>query len=48
MKKRLMFVLFVSLTFLLSFGPNLFAEEGVTDTEIHIGTYGPQTGPAAA
>lgn len=26
----------------------LFAEEGVTDTEIHIGQWGPQTGPAAA
>ncbi|SHJ51729.1 amino acid/amide ABC transporter substrate-binding protein, HAAT family [Desulfatibacillum alkenivorans DSM 16219] len=25
-----------------------FAEEGVTDTEIHIGQWGPQTGPAAA
>lgn len=48
MKKRLMFVLFVSLAFLLSFGPNLCAEEGVTDTEIHLGQWGPQTGPAAA
>jgi len=48
MKKKLMFVLFVSLTFLLSFTPALFAEEGVTDTEIHIGQWGPQTGPAAA
>ncbi len=48
MKKRLMLVLFVSLTFLLSFAPNLFAEEGVTDTEIHLGQWGPQTGPAAA
>ena len=48
MKKRVMLVLFVSLVFLLSFGPNLYAEEGVTDTEIHIGQWGPQTGPAAA
>jgi ABC-type branched-subunit amino acid transport system substrate-binding protein len=48
MKKKLMLVLFVSLAFLLSFGPNLYAEEGVTDTEIHIGSWGPQTGPAAA
>jgi len=48
MKKKLMFVLFVSLAFLLSFVPNLFAEEGVTDTEIHLGQWGPQTGPAAA
>ncbi len=48
MKKRLMLVLFICLAFLLSFSPNLFAEEGVTDTEIHIGQWGPQTGPAAA
>lgn len=48
MKKRLMLVLFVSLAFLLSFVPNLCAEEGVTDTEIHLGQWGPQTGPAAA
>ncbi|MDA3787200.1 MAG: ABC transporter substrate-binding protein [Desulfobacula sp.] len=48
MKKRLMLVLFVSLSFLLSFTPNLCAEEGVTDTEIHLGQWGPQTGPAAA
>ncbi|MBC8443855.1 MAG: ABC transporter substrate-binding protein [Deltaproteobacteria bacterium] len=27
---------------------NGIAEEGVTDTEIHIGQWGPQTGPAAA
>ena len=26
----------------------ILAEEGVTDTEIHIGQWGPQTGPAAA
>jgi ABC-type branched-subunit amino acid transport system substrate-binding protein len=48
MMKKLMFALFVSLAFLLSFSPNLCAEEGVTDTEIHIGQWGPQTGPAAA
>ena len=48
MKKRLLLVLFVSLAFLLSVAPNLCAEEGVTDTEIHIGQWGPQTGPAAA
>ncbi len=37
-------------TFGLGFGfvPSAFAEEGVTDTEIHIGQWGPQTGPAAA
>lgn len=48
MKKRLILVVLVSLAFLLSFAPNLWAEEGVTDTEIHIGQWGPQTGPAAA
>ena len=48
MKKRCLFVLLVSLAFFLSFTPNLCAEEGVTDTEIHIGSWGPQTGPAAA
>lgn len=29
------------------FGQGVWAEEGVTDTEIHIGQWGPQTGPAA-
>jgi ABC-type branched-subunit amino acid transport system substrate-binding protein len=48
MKKRFMLVLCISLAFLLGFSPALFAEEGVTDTEIHIGQWGPQTGPAAA
>ncbi|WP_457552268.1 ABC transporter substrate-binding protein [Desulfobacula sp.] len=48
MKKGFLLVLFVSLAFLLSLCPNLFAEEGVTDTQIHIGQWGPQTGPAAA
>jgi ABC-type branched-subunit amino acid transport system substrate-binding protein len=35
---------------LLAFGfaSAAMAEEGVTDTEIHIGQWGPQTGPAAA
>ena len=48
MKKKLMFVLFIFLTFCLSFTANILAEEGVTDTKIHIGQWGPQTGPAAA
>lgn len=47
MKKSLT-VLFVSLALLFGFMPTLMAEEGVTDTEIHIGQWGPQTGPAAA
>ena len=35
----------VAMVFGLTF--NAMAEEGITDTEIHIGQWGPQTGPAA-
>ena len=45
MKGLFVGVLAVALTFGLSFG--VMAEQGVTDTEIHIGQWGPQTGPAA-
>lgn len=47
MRKTILFALLagVALVFGLSFGA--MAEEGVTDTEIHIGQWGPQTGPAA-
>ena len=45
MKGLFVGVLAVALTFGLSFG--VMAEEGVTDTEIHVGQWGPQTGPAA-
>ena len=45
MKGLFVGVLAVALTLGLSFGA--MAEEGVTDTEIHIGQWGPQTGPAA-
>ncbi len=47
MKKTTLFALLagVALIFALTFGAA--AEEGVTDTEIHIGQWGPQTGPAA-
>ncbi|MCP4022298.1 MAG: ABC transporter substrate-binding protein, partial [Desulfobacteraceae bacterium] len=50
MKKLLVQVLLVSLALALALCvvPNGFAEEGVTDTEIHLGQWGPQTGPAAA
>ncbi|MFH1155204.1 MAG: ABC transporter substrate-binding protein [Pseudomonadota bacterium] len=48
MKKGLRVAMLVFLAFLLSFAPGFAAEEGVTDTEIHIGQWGPQTGPAAA
>ena len=47
MKKKSVwvFVAIAALVFGLTF--NALAEEGVTDTEIHIGQWGPQTGPAA-
>jgi len=47
MKKKSVWVLaaIAALVFGLTF--NAMAEEGVTDTEIHIGQWGPQTGPAA-
>lgn len=48
MKKSLMLFLAVSLAFFLAWAMPVWAEEGVTDTEIHIGQWGPQTGPAAA
>jgi hypothetical protein len=35
----------VAMVFGLTF--NAMAEEGLTDTEIHLGQWGPQTGPAA-
>lgn len=40
-----LFLAVVAMVFGLAFGA--MAEEGVTDTEIHIGQWGPQTGPAA-
>jgi len=47
MRKRLISVLAI---LMLSFVPvsGVSAEEGVSDKEIHIGQWGPQTGPAAA
>ncbi|MEW5735253.1 MAG: ABC transporter substrate-binding protein [Thermodesulfobacteriota bacterium] len=39
--------LVLALAALMLFAPVLGAEEGLTDTEIHIGQWGPQTGPAA-
>ncbi|OQY07866.1 MAG: ABC transporter substrate-binding protein [Desulfobacteraceae bacterium 4572_123] len=45
-KKSLwLFLAVAAMVFGLAFGA--MAEEGVTDTEIHIGQWGPQTGPAA-
>ena len=36
-----------ALAMTLTFVPSAFSDRGVTDTEIRIGQYGPQTGPAA-
>ena len=47
MKKQGIWVVLVSLMMVLGSGVWAAAEEGVTDTEIHIGQWGPQTGPAA-
>ena len=47
MKKFLMLLVSVSLVLFTGFFAPAAAEEGVTDTEIHIGQWGPQTGPAA-
>jgi len=46
MKKVL--IVLSCLVFLTAFGNPAGAGEGITDTEIHIGQWGPQTGPAAA
>jgi len=40
-----LFLVVATMLFGLAFGA--MAEEGVTDTEIHLGSWGPQTGPAA-
>ncbi|MBU0970783.1 MAG: ABC transporter substrate-binding protein [Proteobacteria bacterium] len=48
MNKSVQFILGICLAFLLGFTWSVQAGEGVTDTEIHIGQWGPQTGPAAA
>lgn len=47
MKKRLLSILLAT-AMVFGFTIAAMAEEGVTDTEIHIGQWGPQTGPAAA
>ncbi len=44
-KGLLLFLAVAAMVFGLAFGA--MAEEGVTDTEIHLGSWGPQTGPAA-
>ena len=47
MKGNIIWIVVAIVTSSLSFSLNAVAEEGVTDTEIHIGQWGPQTGPAA-
>jgi branched-chain amino acid transport system substrate-binding protein len=47
MKKYLLCVVAVMTVVVFGLSFNAVAEEGVTDTEIHIGQWGPQTGPAA-
>lgn len=48
MKTKKFWVLFWVLLVLFGWSMVSAAEEGVTDTEIHIGQWGPQTGPAAS
>ena len=45
--KRIPTAVFLAMAIVLAFTVSGFCEEGVTDTEIHIGQWGPQTGPAA-
>jgi branched-chain amino acid transport system substrate-binding protein len=47
MKKNLLGVFAVMVVMIFGMVFTASAEEGVTDTEIHIGQWGPQTGPAA-
>ena len=47
MKKRHLGILLAVCLVVLGFPFSAFAEEGVTDTTIRIGQWGPQTGPAA-
>jgi branched-chain amino acid transport system substrate-binding protein len=47
MKKYLLCILAVMTVAAFGLAFSAAAEEGVTDTEIHIGQWGPQTGPAA-
>ncbi len=47
MKKRLVTMLACILVIFMAIAPATLAERGVTDTEVRIGQWGPQTGPAA-
>ena len=46
-KKNLIIVIAFAVLMSMAIVPAAFAERGVTDTEIRIGQYGPQSGPAA-
>jgi branched-chain amino acid transport system substrate-binding protein len=48
MKKLTLLTLFAVFFWIFGIISFAVAEEGVTDTEIHLGQWGPQTGPAAA
>jgi len=48
MKRQALVLLLTSVILLVGLVAGASAEEGVTATEIHIGQWGPQTGPAAA
>ncbi len=48
MKKKILWALLTSTALVAALAFGAAAEVGVTDTEIHIGQWGPQTGPAAA
>jgi ABC-type branched-subunit amino acid transport system substrate-binding protein len=47
MKRNGIWVVAAVVVLIFGFSVTVAAEEGVTDTEIHIGQWGPQTGPAA-
>lgn len=48
MKNRMCLLILVCLALVLTSYSPVAAEVGVTETEIHVGQWGPQTGPAAA
>jgi branched-chain amino acid transport system substrate-binding protein len=47
MGKKALWAILLSMAMVAGLSTATLAEEGVTDTEIHIGQWGPQTGPAA-
>jgi len=47
MMKKTIIIAVTSLALMLTVGGTAFSEVGVTDTEIHIGQWSPQSGPAA-